>query len=60
MHRDRAAPAIGSGDEPQLPAPFLDRKSLLLVARRQPDSIRDHPDLQEMDRIHLRGIELAV
>ena len=34
MHSDRAIAARRSGDEAQPPAPFLNRKSLLLVARR--------------------------
>jgi len=34
MHRDRAIPASGGGSEPQLAAPFLNRKCLLLITRR--------------------------
>jgi hypothetical protein len=54
MHRYRPVPAIGSGDEPQPPAPFLDGKSLLLVARWQSNVIRDDPDLKEMHGLRPR------
>jgi len=60
MQRHRAAASVGRGNQPQLPPPLLDGKSLLLVARRQAGPVRDDPDLQEMHWLDLRRIELAV
>src|SRR5262245_4985411 len=48
VHSDRSIAAIIRSNEPQLPAPFVFTKRLLLVTRFQTQRIRQNPDLQEM------------
>src|SRR6185503_4161183 len=60
VDRDRTLPAIGRGDEAKLPALGLGLEALLLVARRDAAARGLDPDLQEMHRIPVGSVELAV
>src|SRR5581483_9392182 len=46
--------------EPQPPAKLLRREGLLLIARWQALPIRNEPDLQEVQRLRFRRVELAM
>ena len=59
-NEDRAVAAVGRADEPQPSAPFGLREGLLIVTRRKPLPVGQHPDLQEVHRVGFRVIELAV
>ena len=60
MNADRAIGAVRRGDEAQAAALFLGLESLLLVLRRDAGDVRLDPDLQEVHRLRLRVVELAV
>ncbi len=51
---------VARADEPQRPAPPGLGKTLLLVARLQALPFGKNPDLQQMNEVGRRGIELAV
>src|SRR3546814_8011331 len=51
---------VCSSDLAQPPAQFLRRERLLLVARREAGALGQNPDLQQMHRILVRGVILAV
>src|SRR6185437_11058450 len=60
IERQRAVPTIRRGDEAQLALPLVAREGLLLIARRQAGALGNEPDLEEMDRLGWRRVELAV
>jgi len=60
MDHERAIASVGRADRAQVPALFAVGKPLLLVARADRLAIGLDPDLQEMHRLALRVIELAV
>src|SRR5262245_38808159 len=60
MDRDGGAAAPRPGDQPQDASLVRVGDRLLLVARLISTAIRHDPDLQEVDRLARRGIELAV
>ncbi len=60
VHSDGTITAIVRRDQPQLPAPLVFRKRLLLVSRFEIQRVRQDPDLQQMDRLVLRRILLAM
>src|SRR4051794_33749628 len=60
MNGQRAIGAIGRGYQTE-PATLLRlAQGKLLVTRLQPLPLRQEPDLVEMDRFRVRGVELAV
>src|SRR5437660_4175618 len=51
---------IGRGDQTELATLLRLIQGKLLVTRLQPFALRQQPDLVEMDRFLVRGVELAV
>src|SRR5262245_4642438 len=60
MDRDGGAAAPRPGDQPQDASLVRVRDRLLLVARLISTAVRHDPDLQEVDRLARRRIELAM
>src|SRR5439155_8725317 len=56
----RALPAVARAHQAELSAAGLERESLLLVAGRNPGSLREDPDLEKVHRLRLRTVELGV
>jgi len=57
---DRTVATIGRGHQSQIVVEFSDVDTLLLITRRYALRVRQDPDLQEMNRLVLGVIELAV
>ena len=57
---DRPVPAVPGGDEAQLSPPLGDGERLLLVGGLDARLLGDDPDLEEVDRLVMRGVLLAV
>src|SRR5262249_41059157 len=60
VHLDRAVVPVGRRDQPQVSALVGIDEGLLLVARPDAVAFRQQPDLQEVHRLALRVVELAV
>src|SRR5438270_12559447 len=60
MNGHRSVFPLGTRDLPQLPSLLSLCKTLLLIARLDPAPFRQNPDLQQMHRIFLRRIRLAM
>src|SRR5262249_14824957 len=60
VDRDGAAAPIARRDEPQDAAARLGLETLFLVARRESALTREEPDLEQVDELLPRGVELAV
>src|SRR5262245_61612487 len=60
MNHNRAIATVARGDEPQPPSPVLLWKLALLIARLYALLLWMNPDLQEMGRLSLRWVELAM
>src|SRR5258707_13836369 len=56
----RAITTISRSNQTQTPAPFSFGKRLLFITRREAATFRQNPDLQQMHRLAVRRIELAV